>query len=130
MNHREARLKSALFKQLRTDAPSFLVLQLATAGAPDREVVGNKCTTYWECKHGTPRFVSHGNQQLICQRLDMQAFCRYVLWINIAGEPYTFIVKPSDIERFTPGSDAYEETFIGYNHKAVSNYILNVHGVL
>jgi len=124
MSHREAALKSALFKRLHQDEPSFLILQIATAGAPDREVVGNKLTTYWEGKHGTPHFVSHGNQELMCQRLDVQGYCRYVIWLEDAhgGSKRTLIVRPRDIRTLTP-----EVATEGHSHVFVSDFIRKVH---
>lgn len=125
--HDEASLKSALFKQLLKDEPTFLVLQIANAGATDREVVGNKRTSYWECKHGTPIFHSPGLQQLICQRLANQGFhCRYILWIEDRDgqNKHTRIVHPLKIESWTTDS---EYVFPGYDHHSVSEYIIGVH---
>lgn len=127
MPHREAELKSALFKQLLKMEPSFLVLQLATAGCPDREVIGNKRTSYYECKHGTPIFQSLGNQKLICQRFANQGFhCRYILWIEDrdGSNQHTRIVHPLQIESWTTES---EHIFTGFDHQSVAEYILGVH---
>lgn len=121
----EGTLKSALFQRLRQDEPAFIVLQLATAGAPDREVVGNKRTSYWECKYGKPQFISHGNQELMCQKLAYHGFhCRYVLWIDTGDEKWTYIVNPFSIRNY---KTSFEYQFNGLSHRRVCDYIRQVH---
>src|SRR5690348_15206128 len=94
---REAALKSAAMAELARQLPAFLVLQLADAGGPDRLIVGAKRTTFWEFKHGTPQFASPGNQALMCTRLDVQSYCRYVIWQERDGVALTLIVNPRTV---------------------------------
>lgn len=134
MSHREAKLKSALFQRVKEDEPSFLVLQLATAGAPDREVVGNGRVSHWEGKHGTPRFVSHGNQELMCQRLEIQGYCRYILWLEDAygDSKRTLIVQPRYIRHVIAQLPHFQDitceaSATGHSHAFVSDFIRKVH---
>jgi hypothetical protein len=107
---REGRLKSAFTDELKRQAPHFLSLQFSTAGAPDRCIIGNGITTFWEFKHGTPHYESQGLQELLCIRLAEQSFCRYVLWLEDAkgGNLSTNIVHPvlNSIEASWTGHDA------------------------
>lgn len=123
MEKQEARLKAALVKELRRQLPSFVVLQLATPGAPDRAVVGNGKTTYWEFKHGTPHFASPGNQELLCMRLNQEGFCRYVIWQEDRDgkNRRTLIALPQHIMPQT------ELSCEGFNHIWLVNQIRRVH---
>src|SRR5687767_12677501 len=80
MLKREAELKAAFRREMRQRLPGFLMLAYASAGAPDREIIGAGITTRWEFKHGTPDFLSHGDQELMCMRLAAAGHCRYVIW--------------------------------------------------
>ena len=96
---REGELKSAFTKELKRQLPDFYVLQYATSGAPDREIVGAGVTTRWEMKHATPDFVSPGDQELMCCRLAVAGHCRYVIWWENAqgiGQR-TMIVHPNRV---------------------------------
>lgn len=130
MEKREAALKSAFTKELKLQLPDFLVLHYATAGAPDREIVGNGVTTRYECKHGTPSFASSDIQELFCMRLAVQAHCRYVVWQSKAdgSSPRTLIVKPVMIHRRI-GWRLEPETFcVGFNHRWLVDYVRELHG--
>lgn len=94
---REGELKSLFGAELKRRAPDFLVLQYATNGAPDREVVGLGHTTRWEMKHATPDFRSSGDQELMCTRLAAAAHCRYVIWQQRGGIKKTMIVHPREV---------------------------------
>lgn len=124
MANRESALKSALFAKLREVEPNFIVLLLASAGAADRAVVGNQITSYWECKHGTPSFTSKGNQELFCQRLARESFCRYIIWCEDrrGGAKVTMIVHPLRLHPIRP-----EVSILGHDHVWVSDYIRKVH---
>lgn len=97
VNKEEGRLKSLFGAELKRQAPGFVLLQLATNGAPDREVVGNGVTTRWEMKHATPDFLSPGNQELMCMRLAGAGHCRYVIWLERGNVKQTMIVHPRDV---------------------------------
>lgn len=98
MKH-EARLKAAFTRELRRQLPEFVMLEYATAGAPDREIVGNDISSRWEFKHCTPDFCSSSIQVLLSMRLAAQGHCRYVLWIETPdGEgKRTMVVHPTRI---------------------------------
>src|SRR5262245_42456713 len=82
---------------LKSIRPSFVALEMSTAGAPDRSISGNRRTTMWEFKHGTPGFDSPGLQELLCMRLARAGHCRYVVWQERKKEAGTLIVHPDDI---------------------------------
>lgn len=94
VNKEEGRLKLAFTKELKRQAPDFLVLHYLTNGAPDREVVGNGKTSRWEFKHATPNFRSPGDQELMCARLAERGHCRYVIWLELGEKRMTAIVHP------------------------------------
>lgn len=124
MTKREAELKSKFYKELRLQLPTFQVLWLATAGAPDRCIVGNRHTSFLEFKHADPEFTSHGNQELMCRRLARQGFCRYVIWYERSGWKQTFIVHPDHLHPIVP-----EEQTHGFDHKWLVNYVKRIHKV-
>lgn len=96
---REAELKSLFTKEMKRQLPNFFMLHFASAGAPDREIVGNGFTTRWEFKHGTPGFASPGNQELFCMRLAAAGHCRYVIWqeSRLGLGARTMIVHPKNV---------------------------------
>ena len=136
---REAALKHAAMAELTRQLPHFLVLQLADAGGPDRLIAGAGRVTAWEFKHGTPEFKSPGNQALLCARLEVQAYCRYVVWQENNGVKRTMIVRPRIIlereelaKEGTIGArwDVIPEDFCtGFNHRWLVERIRKVHGV-
>lgn len=125
---REAFLKSAFFRQLKQQAPELMVFQLATAGAPDRLIVGNGKTTFWECKHGTPTFALNGRQDLCCKRLADSAYCRYVVWLEdrYGSNKRTLIVHPYYIQQVLCGGGA-DDWSLGFNHQWLVKYIKQIH---
>lgn len=90
----EAELKQRFTKELKRQLPLFMILQYATAGAPDRELIYNGVTTRWEFKHATPSFDSSGDQELMCCRLAKAGHCRYVVWYQRRDVKRTLIVHP------------------------------------
>lgn len=126
---RESHLKSAFFKELLRQLPHFHVLEYATAGAPDRTIVGNGRQTNWEMKHGTPDFISHGHQELFCMRLAVAGHCRYVLWTETAKGtgPKTMIVHPRAMHARTLWVPECEEWCVGYNHKWLVERVREAH---
>lgn len=121
---REGELKSAFTRELKDQLPHFIVLLLMTNGAPDRAIVGNGVTTFWEYKHCTPGFESPGNQELMCMRLAVQSYCRYVLWFEVRGKTWTIIVHPDKVH---DGSLIPESWTSGFDHKWLVNEIRKRH---
>jgi hypothetical protein len=128
---RESSLKSAFFKELRSQLPHFYVLQYATAAAPDRTIIGAGRQTNWEFKHGTPDFVSHGNQELLCCRLAVAGHCRYVVWQELANGTgqRTMIVHPRTVHERVSWRLDPEEWCVGYNHKWLVDRIKEAHKI-
>jgi len=107
----EGELKQKFTREFKDRMPGgFYLLQYATNGAPDREVVGAGITTRWEMKHGTPSFESPGDQELMCCRLAAVAHCRYVIWQLRKGIRRTMIVHPNAV-RLRTGWDLIPEAF-------------------
>ncbi len=96
---REALLKQRFGAELKRQLPGFMLLEYATNGAPDREIVGATITTRWEMKHATPDFTSPSDQELMCCRLAACAHCRYVIWHEHRGIQKTMIVHPLKVMR-------------------------------
>ena len=128
-NKEEGRLKSLFARELKRQAPEFLVLLYATNGAPDREIVGNGITTRWEFKHATPDFRSPGDQEILCVRLAEQGHCRYVIWFDNRGLQLTMIVHPRDVlGRKGRGLGIKVETHcIGFDMKWLVAQVLKAH---
>lgn len=124
---REGELKAAFTEELKRQCPSFIVLRYMTAGGPDRSVIGVGRQTNWEMKHGTPDFVSHDNQALICTRLAVQAHCRYVLWQERKGAQRTLIVHPRVILERSGWNVEPEAFCVGFNIPWLVNYVRHIH---
>jgi len=132
MSKREGELKSRFTKELKLQLPEFITLLHASAGAPDRSITGNKFTSMWEFKHGTPSFASPGLQELTCERLDVQGYCRYVIWMDAAirvPQQSTLIVKPSDIRKRVGWAFDVESWCKGFDMKWLVNQVRKVHGL-
>lgn len=131
MEKREAELKSAFFKALAGVLPRFYVLQYATAGAPDRSIVGAGKQTNWEFKHATPDFDSPGNQELMCQRLAVHGHCRYVVWQEHADGQFqrTLIVHPREVAGRQSWNLQPEEWTSGFDHAWLVERIRRAHGL-
>jgi hypothetical protein len=128
MKKREGELKSA-FRAILKDVPGFYMLQLASRAAPDRLIIGAGRSTFWEFKHGTPSFDSPGDQELMCCRLAMAGYCRYVVWQESSkgfGQR-TMIVHPEIIRKRDGWSLTPEAWCRDYNHHWLVNFILQVH---
>lgn len=127
---REAALKSAFFRELHRQLPEFLVLQLATAGAPDRLVVGNARSSYLEFKHAEPKYESKGNQKLLCLRLAAQgAYCRYVVWMERGREKWTLIVTPQVVHERLDLISHCEAVTEGFDHRWLVQRVKEIHGL-
>ena len=114
-NKREGELKSQFAAELKRQLPGFYLLQYSTNGAPDREIVGAGRSTRWEMKHGTPDFLSPGDQELMCCRLAVAAHCKYVIWQDIRGIQRTLIVRPRDVKERTSWLLDAEASCSGFN---------------
>lgn len=126
---REAELKAKFTRELKRQLPTFLVLQYATNGAPDREIVGNGVTSRWESKHATPQFKSPGNQELLCMRLAAHGHCRYVVWWERDGAERTLIVHPLQIHERASWNLNEEASCDGFNMRWLVDQVRQVHGL-
>lgn len=125
----EGRLKTAFRGELERQLPTFLILGLADAGGPDRLIVGNGVTSFWEFKHATPDFASPGNQVLFCARLDVQSYCRYVIWQERDGLKRTMIVQPRVVLERNGWNVGPESFCVGFDHRWLVGQIRKVHKV-
>lgn len=128
---REAELKSEFFAELKRQLPDFLLLAQASAGAPDKALVGAGRTSFLEFKHATPDFLSPGLQELFCCRLAVQGFCRYVIWWEGASGlgKRTMVVHPRKVHERTGWLLDPEEVTPGFDHKWLVDYVKQVHRV-
>lgn len=122
MKQREAQLKAAAMKELRRQCPNFIILEYATTGAPDREVVGCGISSRWEFKHGTPGFKTHGIQELTMLRLAGAGHARYVVWESKRGHERTLIVHPKHI-----GTLESEVSCVGFDMRWLVEQVRKAH---
>lgn len=131
---RESFLKTALMRELRSTLPDCVALRHEdrfTNGIPDISITMHGKTSWWECKHGTPRFDSLGNQELLCQRLAVQGYCRYIIWTESKSgiEQRTMIVHPRELYgRNEVGMNA-EAFCMGFNMHWLVDQVRKAHGV-
>ena len=126
---REGELKSQFRKELARQLPGFVTLAYATAGAPDRSIIGAGRQTNWEAKHGTPAFVSPGSQELACLRLAAAGHCRYIIWQERNGVERTLIVHPKNVrdrQGWTFDPDAW---CVGFDMRWLVDQVKKAHGV-
>ncbi len=128
MSKREAALKSAWMRELDRQCPHYHVLRYATAGAPDRSIVGDGFQSNWEAKHATPYFSSRDNQELFCARLAAASHCRYVFWRETTKGTgkQTLIVHPRCV---LDGSLTPEAWTSGYDHRWLVQQVKKAHGM-
>lgn len=126
---REAELKSRFSEELKRQLPGFYVLQYATAGAPDRSIVGAGRQTNWEMKHATPEFRSPGDQELLCARLALISHCRYVIWWERGSLQRTMIVHPLQIMNRISWNLEPESSCIGFDMRWLVDQVRKVHGL-
>lgn len=124
---REGPLKSAALSELKLQLPQFVVLELATAGGPDRVIMGAGTTTSWEFKHATPDFESHDNQALLCTRMALQGHCRYVIWQERGAIKRTMIVHPRTVLERKNWNVEPEAFCIGFDHRWLVSEIRKAH---
>lgn len=126
----EGKLKSAFQRELERQLPEFVTLRYATAGAPDREIVGNNFVSHFEFKHGTPAFRSPGLQELTMCRLAVVGHARYVIWRETPhGGKSTMIVHPLIVHNRTDWDLQPEAVTIGFDHRWLVDQIKQVHGL-
>lgn len=122
----ESGLKSKLLKQISLRLPGFIALRhedVRSSGIPDLSLTGFGRTSWWEFKHAAPTLKSKGIQELTMLRLAGAGFARYVVWEeNKHGIQRTLVVHPKNLVSMTP-----EEWFVGYDHKAIVEYMRKVH---
>ena len=126
MEREENKHKANLIKQFRLDEPEGITLahqDLRTGGIPDISHTNHGSTKWLECKHGNPDFDSTGLQELTMKRLAAKGFARYIIWLEEADgtNRRTLIVHPNNLKTLSA-----EETYAGFNHKAVVDYISRV----
>lgn len=130
IHKREAEFKSDFAKELKRQYPNFYLLLLLTRGAADRLVVGNKRYSLWEFKHATPTFDSPGDQELMCMRLNVAGYCRYVVfWESLAGSHRTMIVTPKAVHERKSWLLEPEEVTPGFDIPWLVRKVGEVHGV-
>jgi len=118
----ESELKSKLLEKFRVMMPGFVQMShedFRQVGHPDWSVTGFARTSWWEFKHGTPNFESHGRQELTMLRLAAAGYSRYVIWHENADSTNkrTLIVHPTKIKDLEP-----EDWCTGFDF----NFILSV----
>lgn len=132
---RESELKSAFLKEMKRQLPSFVVLNhedVREGGHPDKSIIGNGMTSWFEFKHATPKFESPDPQWRTCRRIERQGFCRYVIWWEGGRNQKTLIVRPGLLS--TSGSnlslldiDQIEESTVGFDMDWLCKYVRRVH---
>lgn len=126
---REGELKSAFTAELKRQCPTFIVQYFASSGSPDRSITGHGRTTHWEFKHGTPDFVSLGDQELTCMRLAVQGHCRYVVWQeNRLGQAKrTMILQPRQVAERKGWTFTPEVFCVGFDHRWLVEQVWKAH---
>lgn len=129
MEKREGELKSAFTQEMKLRLPGFYMLQHASRAAPDRSITGNGRTTMWEFKHGTPDFESHGDQELMCRRLSVAGYCRYVIWQESlrGNDQITMIVHPKTVFERKGWNLTPEAWCVGFDHRWLVNFVKKIH---
>ena len=126
----EGKLKAAFQRELDRQLPDFVTLRYATAGAPDREIVGNHFVSHFEFKHATPEFRSQGLQELTMCRLAVVGYARYVIWRETPyGGKSTLIVHPREVHERTGWDLVPELVTIDFDHGWLVEQIKTVHGL-
>ena len=125
---REAELKANLVEMLRDHIRFAVVLRhedIRTAGIPDISITFHGVTTWWECKHATPKFASSGIQELTMMRLCANGYARYIIWYEKKGiPPHTLIVHPTMLAAY---ETKHEHSFDGLKSMQLIDHIRKVH---
>lgn len=124
ISKREGELKSAFYSQM-SQVPGYYILSFSTRAAPDRAVFGNGKITTWEFKHGTPAFVSPGDQELMCARLATAGHCRYVIWQE--PQERTLVAHPMMVMQRDGWKITPEAWCNGFDIKWLVDYVRRTH---
>ncbi len=125
---REAEFKSNFGKELKRRYPAFYILLFSTRGGPDRIVIGNKRYSMWEFKHATPGFESPGDQELMCMRLNVAGYCRYVIFYENQDQ-HTLIVTPKAVHERKGWKLEPEHITAGFDIPWLVRHVAWVHGL-
>ena len=129
MAKREGELKSKFAQEMKRRLPGFYLLQYSTNGAPDRSIVGAGRQTNWEAKHGTPDFLSPGDQELLCCRMAAASHCRYIVWLERGAMRKTLIVHPLKIMNRVSWNLEAETWCTGFNMTWLVSKVREAHGL-
>lgn len=131
---RENEIKDAYWKRFEHIYPAhyYFVMQhqdVRNSGYPDNSLNGFGFSSWWEFKHATPNFSSHGLQELTCMRLAKHSYCRYVLFYEHRDMLKTLIVHPRDVyQRDGKLADMkIEAEFGGHNFDELAAFMNHVH---
>ena len=128
VDKREGELKEKLAEKVRFILPHalfFLHQDIRNVGIPDATLTFAQRTSWWECKHGTPKFKSHGRQELTMLRLAKNGYhARYIVWHEESDgtNKRTLIVHPKNI-----GTLEFETSCLGFDAEFVVDYMRQVH---
>ena len=104
-----------------------------THGIPDLSLSLRGRTTWWEIKYADPACITKGVQQHLCQRLDAENFCRYIIYqrgipTGRKARPRAIrIVRPSDMDCWQLAGVTVEEG--SFDHWGLVQYMARIHGV-
>lgn len=131
---RESELKSAFLHELKRSLPGFEAIRhedVRTSGTPDLSITGAGRTSWWEFKHCTPRWTGHELQELMCHRLAVAGYCRYVFWWESASGlgQRTMIVHPRTVRERTGWQVVPEEVCPGFDHRWLVQQVKAVHRI-
>lgn len=120
-------LKASLLQQVKLDLPGFVAIphqDVRRAGNPDFTLTGRHMTSWWECKHGTPKFDTFDLQELMMNRLAGAGYARYIIWHEQRDKTNrrTLIVHPKNISTLLP-----EAWCVGFNFRFLTNFFRSVH---
>lgn len=127
----EGELKSKQSDAIRDIMPGFVLQlhqQIRGKGTPDMSLDGLARTSWWELKHGTPKFLSPGIQEVTCCRLAAASFCRYIIYFDNGHRKETQIVRPVDVrDRLDFNSIRVEYSWPGFDFGAVAYFMRQIH---
>jgi|TARA_R110000824_G_scaffold53800_1_gene148596 hypothetical protein len=121
----EARLKSALMKEMRKQLSGAVLLRHEdqyTSGIPDISTTFNGYTVWWEVKHAKPSVHGRGIQHFTCNELARNGKCFYIVYHETKHEKQTLIVHPQFLDTLKPIASCK-----GFNHSWVITHIKATH---
>lgn len=133
MEHRESKLKAELMSFIREGLPRVVAFRhedLFTSGIPDisvtwrgKAIFPQIYMSWWEVKHGTPKFESTDIQELRLKQLAEEGFARYLIYMEGDSQGQrTLIVHPRNLKQMIP-----EYSCEGFNHRWVVRMIRDYH---